>query len=80
MVNTKSTRMVNPPKRKMEIATMTVEPFSSSQVGQVHFLNSSRVCWMYAVNRAKWPARHRKTKTANTAAAQIIVQTVSDIT
>ena len=28
----------------MEIMTTTVEPFNSSQVGQVHFRNSSRVC------------------------------------
>ena len=34
----KSTTTVKPPSNATETMTTTVEPFSSSQVGQVHFL------------------------------------------
>ena len=35
---------MKPPSSTMEMVITTVEPFSSSQVGQVHLRNSSRVC------------------------------------
>ena len=41
--NNWSTTMVNAPSRAMDSMITTVEPFNSSQVGQVHFFNSSRV-------------------------------------
>ena len=35
--------MTNAPSNAIEMAMTTVEPFNSSQVGQEHFFNSSRV-------------------------------------
>jgi hypothetical protein len=55
----------------METVTTTVEPFSSSQLGQVHFFSSSRVSWTYVAKRLRCPCRHRKANTARITATQI---------
>src|SRR2546427_3130688 len=70
---------VNPPSSTIEIVTTKVEPFSSSQVGQLHFRNSSRVCCTYAANRAKCPPRQSQAKIPPITTAQITIQTESFI-
>ena len=44
---TKSIATVKTPNKRVVMITATVDPFSSSELGQVHFLNSSLVSETY---------------------------------
>ncbi len=72
-VRIKSTTTVNKPSSRIESETSTVEPFNSSHVGQVHFLNSSIVNCQYVEKRFRYPRHQRNPKITATTATKISV-------
>src|SRR5208282_5539144 len=49
-----STPTVNPPNNASEMATTRVEPFNSSQVGQLHLCSSSQVSLVKLETAVRW--------------------------